>query len=391
MAREEMKKRIAQTIDSVADDMWALSLRIHANPELAFKEYKASEWLSEVLAQNGFKVTKPVAGLDTAFSAAWTSPAGPGPTIALLSEYDALPGIGHACGHNIIGVASMTAGIALSKTLAKVPGTVRVVGTPAEEGGAGKVIMLEQGVFDGVDVAMMTHPGSKNTLGSTSLAACRLIFKFTGKPAHAASVPHEGINALDALLQTYAGINALRQHVPTHVRIHGIITNGGQAPNIVPEFAEAIFSVRSATQDYHEVLLEKVRNCARAGALATGAKVEIEQKRTYAVNRPNKRLARAFRSNMESLGQSVEDVQGGGGSTDFGNVSQAVPGLHPSINICKKPVPGHSHEMAEASCSEEGRKGMLIAAKTLALTSLDLFTDPGLLREVKEEFAAGTK
>lgn len=397
---------ITGLIDSLEPDLRALSLEIHANPELAFQETFAAERLTRELESHGFDVQRGLADLPTAFKAALelggerdTREQGAehgqrtGPTIAFIAEYDALPGLGHACGHNLICTAAVGAAVALTQALRDkdVPGTVLVIGTPAEEGGGGKILLLERGAFDGVDAALMFHAGARTMTTRGSLAAGRVTMRFHGKAAHAAANPHLGVNALDACIQTFNGINALRQHVKDETRIHGIISHGGEAPNIVPEYAEAKFSIRHRSHEYMREVKHKVFECARHAAASVGATVELIEGLEYAERRVNLAIAERFRHHLESLGEPVKEPlkTGGVGSSDFGNLSQAVPAIHPYIAIVPEGVSAHTREFAEASASPAGQRAMLLAAKCLALTAADLLLDPALMAAAKREFEHG--
>ncbi|MCL5961433.1 MAG: M20 family metallopeptidase [Chloroflexi bacterium] len=357
-------KRIAiEEVDRLRDELIDLSLRIHANPELAFEEYKAVEWLTGALDARGFRVERGFCDLATAFRASFGR--GNGPRIALLAEYDALAKLGHACGHNIMGTASVGAAIAVSKVMSDLDGEVLVIGTPAEEGGGGKAIMIERAAFDGIDAAMIVHPGTKTRVVTRALASATIEVEFRGKSAHAAARPEDGVNALDAMILSYNNINALRQHIRRDARIHGIITSGGEAPNIVPSYASGRFFVRAEDDLYLDGLLEKVLDCFRGGEKASGARLNF----------------------ILSMAVQPEDPNRGSGSTDMGNVSQVVPSIHPSISIAEETISTHSLEFAAAAISESGHHGLLNAAKALAMTTIDLLTDAELLAKVKEEFA----
>lgn len=388
--KEGLKEEVVKQIEALKDEIIELSDRIHKNPELGFEEYKACGWLTEMLLEHGFEVEKGVAGLKTAFRASFTG-SKESPKVALLAEYDALPEIGHACGHNIIAASSVGAAVALSKL--NLPGTVVVLGTPAEEGGGGKIIMIEGGAFKGIDVAMMIHPSDQNLILRGSLAIKEIRMKFRGKLAHAAAEPEKGINALDAVIQTFNNINALRQHLTEDVRIHGIITHGGVKPNIVPDYAETYFYVRALDDNYLLGVLEKVKNCAKGAALAQGAKVEFEIGRGYKSRKLNHTLAEIFKTNLLALGVKPDrpPEYGGMGSSDIGDVSHVVPAIHPYISITEGELPGHSREFAEAACSERGHQGLIIGAKALAMTAVDLFTDQELMNKVKAEFESSLK
>jgi amidohydrolase len=333
-------------------------------------------------------VERGVAELPTAFVATTRGAQTGGPTIAFLAEYDALPGLGHACGHNIIGTAATGAALAMHAIRQQIPGTIKLIGTPAEERGGGKVIMAERGVFDQVDAAMMIHPGVKAMTTRGSLASNKLRFEFLGRAAHAAAAPDLGINALDACIQTFNNINALRQHLTPDVRIHGIITHGGDAPNIVPKYAAAEFSVRAATSDASFVVVEKVIRCAEAGALAAGAELKVRHLTHYANRLANPTLARLFAGNIGALGERVEEPAPDErmGSSDMGNISHLMPAIHPYVTIADPGTGGHTPEFAVAAASERGNQALLRAAKALAMTAVDLLTQPELMDQAQHEF-----
>lgn len=398
---EALKNRIVQKISALEKELVELSSAIHGHPELGHHEFFAAGALGDFLRRYGFHVEQGVAGLPTAFMARIPTNSGDmpgpggGPVVAFLAEYDALPELGHACGHNLIGVASAGAAVALSQALAesrfRPPGEIRVLGTPAEETSGGKVTMVEKSLFAGVDAAMMFHPGSRNTVLMNSLAIEPLEFVFKGKAAHAAAAPHEGINALDACIGLFNGVNALRQHVRTDVRIHGIISEGGVAPNIVPDRAVARFYVRAATRKYLDEVLARVKDCARGAALAAGAEVEI---RPFEIPNDNMRnnapLAEAMAANLKRLGvTSIEDPGPPLGSSDIGNVSHVVPAIHPTIAIGPRTLVTHTPEFARAANSPEGHRGMILAAKALAMTGLDVLLVPDLLDRIRADFRGG--
>jgi amidohydrolase len=361
-----LKDRVCREVDAMRDDLISLSKRIYEHPEIGFRERKAVEWLGAFLEERGFAFEPGIAGLETAFRAQCRG-ASDHPHVAMLAEYDALPGLGHACGHNLICSASVGAAVALRRAAPTLPGTLSVLGTPAEEGGGGKVFMVDRGVFKGVDAAMMFHPSRNNLWTRGALAALRLTVRFHGRAAHAAAMPEKGINALNALLMTFHGIDSLRQHVTSDVRIHGIVSHGGDAPNIVPAFAEGTFSVRAGTRRALTDVLAMVKRCAEAGAVATGARVEFEEGPVYAERYNNRVLADLFAENMRRLGVEGEEppAQGGVGSSDIGNVSMAVPTIHPYLKIVNGAVSGHTPEFREASGSPLGFEAMLLAAKGL--------------------------
>jgi len=387
----ELKQRVQDYIDEISDELAGISHVLHANPELAFQEHKSMALLADTAERHGFEVQRGVAGLDTAFIARSVNKA-EHPAIAILAEYDALPGLGHACGHNVIATSAMGAALALQEVRSALQGTILLIGTPAEEKGGGKAIMVERGVFDDVDAAMMIHPGNKNMVDKGSIASNALVFEFFGRASHAAAAPDYGINALDACIQTFNNINALRQHLPPDARVHGIITHGGEASNIVPAYARAEFGVRAATSDVSLEVVEKVKRCAEAGALAAGARVKIHHLRHYAHRLPNPTMAKLFAANMALLGQPVAQPAPDErrGSSDMGNVSHVIPAIHPYIAMVPDNVGAHTPEFALAAGSEAGDRAWNIGAKALAMTAIDLFTNPELLAQARAELAKMT-
>ncbi|MCF7875477.1 M20 family metallopeptidase [Candidatus Bipolaricaulota bacterium] len=385
---ESLKDQVGKELDGLSRELRELGERIFENPELKFEEHRAAQWLTEELEEKGFEVERGVGGLETAFLARCPHES-QGPTIAYLSEYDALPGLGHACGHNLIANIGLGAGIGLCSVMEELGGQLLVIGTPAEEGGGGKVELIEAGVFDDVDVAMMVHPSDKTLVGRGSLGVQELKFDYYGEAAHASSQPEEGINALDAAIATFNNVNALREHIKESSRIHGIITDGGEKPNIVPEHAGAKFYVRAKEMSDLEELLKKVKDCAEAGALAAGAELEITKEgRRYEPMKPNPVLVELFQDNLDCLNEEIDEHVGGMGSTDMGNVSQVVPAIHSYIKIAEENTPGHSNAFAEASNSDKGYSAMITAAKALAMTGIDVLGKKENLKSVKEEFSS---
>ncbi|WP_408057134.1 M20 family metallopeptidase [Ureibacillus acetophenoni] len=381
---------IQQAVDNRDSEIRDLALKIHANPELGFKEYKAAEWITNTLEKAGFKVEKGVANIETAFVATWEG-SSEGPTIAFIAEYDALPELGHGCGHNIIASSSVGAALAIKDAFPNFPGTIKVIGTPAEEGGGGKIIMCEHGVFDDLDAAMMCHPLRDSLAYLGGLAAVNTTFKFYGKESHAAFAPEDGISALDAVINSFNAINSLRQFFTDDVRIHGIITKGGDASNVVPAYCEAKFGIRASTRKRLELVKEKVYNAVRHSTAAVGAKCEIEEGLVYAERNDNLTMADLFKDNLESMGVQVKErpKQGGIASSDIGNVSQIVPTVQSYIKIGD--APNHTPEFTRDSGSERGMVGLNQAAKALAMTAYDLAVDPEILKNVKEEFENSKK
>ena len=394
----DLKERVQKRVDDIADGAWDMALDMHKNPELGHQEHRAAELLSSALQSEGFQVQRQVAGMETSFYSEYRFGEGAGPKVAVLAEYDALPGMGHACGHNIIGAAAVGAGIALKKAISEadtdLSGTIVVLGCPAEEGAVdgagGKVDLVEHGYLDDVDCAMMIHPSTKNISRSSSLAREALEISYHGKSSHAAATPEKGKNALDAAILTFNNWNALRQHVRDDVRIHGVITEGGQAPNIVPDFAQIRMYARSQDSDYLQEVVEKVKDCARGAATAAGCEVAFRPTaKRYANLAPNEMLADAYVENFEILGEPIdEQTTKGSGSTDMGNVSQVTPSIHPYVAIAPDWVAGHSTEMEEAAASEEGRKGMTLGAKAMAMTAIDVLTGESFRKNMKDEFCS---
>ncbi|MFC1906419.1 M20 family metallopeptidase [Chloroflexota bacterium] len=383
---EKLQASVISGIDTQRQQLSKLSLKIHANPELGFQEVKASIWLSQYLEGSGFSTERGTCGLPTAFRASY----GQGkPTIAILAEYDALPGLGHACGHNLIATCAVGAAVASKLAIDQFGGSILVMGTPAEERDGGKIIMASRGAFNNVDMVMMVHPGVHNTATIHTLALQSLKVEFFGRSAHAAAKPEAGINALEAMLNSLAAINSLRQHIKSTARIHGIITDGGQAANVVPAHSAGDFIVRAEDDIYLDELKERVLNCFVGAATASGARLEHRWgKIRYAPMRNNLTLARLFRQNMQSIGRRMQlfNASNAFGSTDMGNVSQLVPGIHPIVAIAPTDVPGHSPQFAEAAASEAGIRGLIDATKALAMTVVDLVANPEMTVKVREEF-----
>jgi len=383
----DIYQRITETVDTVDSRLVSLAEALHAHPELSYEERFAADRVASEMEAEGFEIELGIAGLETAFIARYPD-VSDGPTIALLAEYDALPELGHACGHNLIAGASVGAAIALAKCKDSLPGRIILIGTPAEEVGGGKVDIVRSGVFNGVSAAMMMHPGSATYVsgGSRAFADIELIFK--GKAAHAASSPREGVNALEAVLLTFAGVNALRQYLREDAHLCGIVKEGGVRPNVVPDKAVAHFYVRAADGVYVDTLVAKLVRCGEGAALSTGASLEVHEiGNRFDALHTNETMAGVFAHHLSSLGIPVESSEGrGGGSTDMGDVSCAVPSIHPHVSISENHIVGHSTEFAEAANSEFGKRSMVLAAKALALTAADLMMNPELMRAVRSEF-----
>ena len=368
-----MKARIYNEGQLIKERLAEISDYIYNNPELGNEEYKAVEALTTFLKDHDFKIEAPIADMATAFKATFDS-GKPGMTIGYLCEYDALPKIGHGCGHNMIGVMSAGAGVVLSKVLHEIGGKVIVYGTPAEETNGGKVILAEAGVFDELDAAMIVHPDGETRASGSSSALYPIRFIYKGKTAHAASCPEKGINALNSVIQLFNGIDALRQHVTPDVRMHGIITKGGVAANIVPDEAIADFYFRASTKERVTEVVEKVKKIAEGAALMTGATLEMERyELPYDNLKTNETLSEMFNSNLRELGiTNINPGNASGGSSDIGNVSHVAPTIHPYIGITDCPMVGHSVEMAKATTTSKAHDRLLIAALAMAYTGYDV-------------------
>ena len=394
---EQLKKRVCEAIDRRAAQLIETADWIHAHPEIGHQEVEAARRLSGLLQSAGIPVEMGTAGMATAFKAELGGKRAQRPRVAILAEYDALPGLGHGCGHNLIGTSAIGAGLALSEVIPELDGSIWVLGTPAEESAApnsgGKVHMVNAGIFSDVDAAIMFHPGTETAVTlDRSLAARGFEFYFHGKAAHAAGAPEEGINALDAIVLLYNAISMLRQQVRSDVRIHGIILSGGAAANIIPDYAAIRYRTRADDSEYLAEVVERVIACAEGAAKATGCRLEwTEYMPGFENTMPNKVLLDLITTNMRSLGLSVnnERRRSGRGSTDFGNVSRRVPGIEARLAITDDwDVPGHSIGFREAAGSDQGKQAMLNAAKSLAMTAIDLLSDPEHLKRAREVFDA---
>jgi amidohydrolase len=390
---QELKRRVCEAVDRRSGELTAAADWIHAHPEIGHQEVQAAERLSGMLRAAGIQVEMGTAGMRTAFKAELPGQdSSARPRVAILAEYDALPELGHGCGHNLIGTSAIGAGLALSEVMARLPGSVWVLGTPAEESAApnsgGKAHMVNAGVFADVDAAIMFHPATETAITlDRSLAARGFEFYFHGRAAHAAGAPEEGVNALDAVVQLYNAVSMLRQHVRSDVRIHGIILNGGAAANIIPDYAAIRYRARSDSSEYLAEVVERLVACAEGAAKATGCRLEWKEYMPgYENTLPNSVLIDLMVANLRALGLTVhtQRKRNGRGSTDFGNVSRRVPGVEARIAITDRTdVPGHSIEFREAAGSDLGRQAMLNAAKGLAMTAIDLLTDPEHLEHAR--------
>jgi amidohydrolase len=386
-----LKREVCDAIDAMAPALIEVSHAIHAKPELSFQEVEAAKLLTSRVEAAGLDVTRGAFGLPTAYASSF-GPEGK-PEVAILSEYDALPGIGHSCGHNIIATTGLGASLALAKLGARLPGRVRYLGTPAEERGGGKELMAQKGAFDRLDAAMMVHPAGIDLITMPCICVSEAVVIYKGKSAHASAIPHAGLNALDALVTAYQSIAQLRQHIKSTERIHGIITRGGDAPNIVPDETEGFFYVRAAYAEELAPLKKRVQACFEAGALATGCTVDIKWAMAdYLDLKTSMPIARSYEANMNAVGRKffpLEKLPGGSaGSTDMGNVSHRVPSIHPMISCAPPNVVIHNPEFARWAGGELGDKACIDGAKALAMTAIDYMLDADLRQAARDEFAA---
>lgn len=387
----ELKDRICERVDALAHDLIEVSHHIHAHPELAFHEHEAVKTLAGSVETHGLPVDVGRYGLETAFEAEFAGENGGGPRVAILAEYDALPGIGHACGHNLIATSALGATLALLDVKSQLPGHVRLLGTPAEERGGGKELMARSGAFDEVEAAMMIHPSGTNLATMPCICVAEVAATYHGVAAHASAMPHRGVNALDGLLLAYQAISNLRQHIRATERIHGIVTEGGQAPNIVPERAAGEFYVRAANAEQLEKLKPRVQACFEAGAKASGTRLEIEWSNVdYLDLNTNWPLAERFQRNAEHLGREFFPTEklgvGAAGSTDMGNVSHRVPSIHPMLAAAPHNVVIHNPEFARWAGSEMGDRAALDGAKALAMTAADYLLSAELQASTRKAF-----
>ena len=395
MNKDHLKESVTNEVDRLLSRLVVISDSIADNPELGSEEYKSSKLLMDELEKHGFEVERGILGMDTAFRAVYEGKA-QGPRFAFITEYDALPGIGHACGHNIIGTAGVGAGIAVSKLMKDISGEVIVLGAPAEEGhgpsAGSKKRMVEAGVFDDIDIAVQLHPTpGKSEVSYSVLATAGTTITFLGKPAHAAASPHEGLNALNAAVLTFMAVQANRQQLRRDANpvIHGIITEGGIVSNIIPDRAVLKYGVRSSDDDYVPELIKIVENSAKGAAIATGCELKTEKRAGMRSNLRNKPLESLLYDILRELGEDVEELAISAAripqaSTDFAEVTHALPALQIKIHIAPEGIAWHTPEFAEAAKSEAGHKGLEIGAKALAITAVEIFSDPDLLNKIKE-------
>jgi amidohydrolase len=383
----DLKASAAEAVEAARDEILDLSHRIHAHPEPAFEEHLAAAWIAEVIARHGYAVEHPVGSLATAVRGRLAGGLGAdGPRIGVLAEYDALPGLGHGCGHNTMAASGVGAAIALAAVRDRWAGEVVFLGTPAEERGSGKAIMIRDGLFEGLDAALLYHPCDRSHVESAPLASEDATVTFTGLQSHAASDPWNGRNALDAMIALFVSVGLWRQQLPTHARVHGIITEGGTAANIIPDRTRAWFMIRSADQPFYEVMKTRFRGLCEAAALAADVGVEVEFSGGATTMHHNRTLAARWVANGAAYGIRDEGMDPSSGSTDMGNVSWVVPTIHPELAITDRPTPAHSIEFRDAAVRPRADRTVLLAATLVAQTAIDLLADPELVAAAWREF-----
>ncbi len=385
---EKYQKNIVSRIDNLREELISVSHTIHGKPELAFQEHFASKTIVDTAKKYRMEIKPEVYGLPTAFEGTIQGKSND-VAVCIIAEYDALPKIGHACGHNIIAASALGAVLGLLETQNSLPGTIKFLGTPAEEKGGGKELMARKGAFKNLDAAMMIHPAGVNLTTMPSICMAEVCVEYHGRSAHAAAMPHKGKNALDALLLAYQAISNLRQHIKDHERVHGIVTQGGEAPNIVPDYASGDFYVRTSNIEDLEKLKPRVEACFKAGAIGTSCDLNVEwAKVDYLDLNTNWPLANTFKKHGELLGReflSPNDL-GGAGSTDMGNVSHRIPSIHPMLSCAPRNVVIHSPEFAEWAKSTTGDEAVIDGAKILALTAAEFLKNRELQAETKRAF-----
>jgi len=384
---QRRKKTVMAEVDAIAGELDQISRRLYENPETAYQEHQSCHLLCEFLENHGFRVQSPAGRLETAFFAVPENAGATSPVIAFLAEYDALEKIGHGCGHNMIAAISLGAATALLRALPELSGSIRVIGTPAEEGGGGKAKLADAGIFERIDIAVMTHPGHENLVGEDTLGRIKAKTEFFGRSAHAAAAPEMGRNALDAMVGAYNNISALRQQTTEDSRVHGIITHGGDAPNVIPDYASGLFYVRAGTKDVLDGLFRRFQDCCNGAALAAGCRCEVNvEPPSLDPMKRNRTLESLWAEEAALLGLEITSKDKPSGSTDLGNLSWMIPVIQPFIAICDKSVALHSTGFADATRTDRGRKAMLDGAKALALCALDYLSSPEIRKAVQEEF-----
>ena len=383
----EVKARLAAAVDASRDEILELSHRIHANPEVAYEERQAAAWVAEALRAHGFEIEAPAGRLDTALRATLRGGRGEdGPRIGVLAEYDALPGLGHGCGHNTMAASGVGAALALASIADELTGEIVFLGCPAEERGSGKAQMIEDGLFAGVDAALLFHPCDRNHVESQPLASEDVTVVFTGLQAHASSDPWKGHNALDAMILLFSSVGLWRQQLRPDARVHGIIQEGGTAANIIPDRTRAWFMLRSTEQDYYEVMRARFSALADAAAIATATTVEVTYSGGAMSMHQNTTLEARWVANAAAYGIADQGPDPNSGSTDMGNVSWVCPTIHPELAICEEGVPGHSIRFRDAAATPMADETTLLAATLVAQVAYELFADPALVEEAWREF-----
>jgi amidohydrolase len=383
----DVKARAAEAVEAARDEILDLSHRIHANPEPAFEEHRAAAWVAELLASHGFAVEHPVGSLATAVRGRLAGGRGTdGPRVGVLAEYDALPGLGHGCGHNTMASSGVGAAIALAAVRDAFAGEIVFLGTPAEERGSGKAIMIEDGMFEGLDAALLYHPCDRNHVDIAPLASEDVSVVFKGQQSHAATDPWHGRNALDAMISLFVSVGLWRQQLPPACLVHGIIQEGGTAANIIPDRTRAWFMIRSANQPHYEMMRHRFSELAEAAALAAGVEVELEFSGYASTMNTSRRLADRWVANAAAYGIADEGMDAVTGSTDMANVSWVVPAIHPDLAITDQPTAGHSIEFRDAAAQPRADRTVLLAATLVAQTALDVFLDPALVEAAWAEF-----
>jgi amidohydrolase len=384
---EDAKARLAAAVEANRDEIVGLSRRIHANPEVAYEEQQAAAWVAEALAGHGFEVEAPAGSLATAVRAVRRGGRGDdGPRIGILAEYDALPGLGHGCGHNTMAASGVGAAIALAAVADELPGEIVFLGCPAEERGSGKATMIEDGLFADLDTALLFHPCDRNHVVSQPLASEDVDVLFTGLQAHASSDPWHGRNALDAMIMLFSSVGLWRQQLRPDARVHGIIQEGGTAPNIIPDRTRAWFMLRSPDQPYYQEMKERFNALADAAALATATSVEVAYSGPAMSMHKNTTLEARWVANAAAYGIVDQGPDPNSGSTDMGNVSWVCPTIHPELAICDEGVPGHSTAFRDAAATPRADEVTLLAATLVAQCAYELFADPALVEAAWREF-----
>jgi len=383
------KTRLAAAVEAARDEIVGLSHRIHADPEPAFEEHHAAAWIVEILTRHGYTVEHPAGSLPTAIRATLRGGrGGDGPRIGILAEFDALPGLGHGCGHNTMAASGVGAAIALASLADELPGEIVFLGTPAEERGSGKQVMIDDGLFDGIDAALLYHPCDRDHVESHPLASEDVDVVYRGLQSHASSDPWRGKNALDALILLFASVGLWRQQLRPTARVHGIIREGGTAANIIPDHTAAWFMIRSDDEGEYQAMRERFGALCQAAALATDTTVQVTFSGLARTMRNNHVLAERFRANMAAYGIADQGDDANAGSTDMANVSRVCPTIHPDLAIAPEGTPGHSILFRDAAVTSRADEVILLAATLVAQTAFELFSDPALVAAAWQEFRA---